>query len=143
MLPYMIPLFPQLAQYDSFISPVGPILPYMLPYGSFFSLVGQILPYVYMIPLFPQLAQYYPICYHMIPLFPQLAQYYPSSDVALSVYATEAPRLSINSGNIRLTGGLAAHIYARDGKKPVKILSVVMVSEQSIFLSIAKYKFEM
>ena len=55
--------------------------------------------------------------------------------MALSVYATEAPRLSINSGNIRLTGGLAAHIYAREGQKPVKILSVVMVSQQSIFLS--------
>lgn len=57
-----------------------------------------------------------------------MAQYYPTSEVTVIVHATAAPRVAIESGRIRLSGSLAAHVYAQDNKTPVRILSVSLVT---------------
>lgn len=59
-------------------------------------------------------------------VLPEIAQYYPTSELALSVFATDYPRVNVDSGSLRLTGSMGADIYAMVKRKPERILSVLM-----------------
>ena len=49
-------------------------------------------------------------------------------DFGLSVYATDSPRLHVDSGNMRLTGTMGADIYSLEDRKAELLMSIALVS---------------